>query len=164
MAIPETRLGDDRSARPDPFAEAAYIDEVLLKRALAFAIDGVLVMLVCFAAWFVFGVISIMSLGLLSLPLSATLVAVAYFSLLTGTGRHATPGMAALGLELRSAEGGFPVPLQAVLRVVLHWGSVWLLTPLVLVVALFDSKRRLLHDLLSGTLVVNRLSRAPEGT
>ncbi len=164
MDIPEMRLGEQRGVRSAPFAGPAYTDEVLLKRALAFAIDGVLILVAFVAAWFVFGVISIMSLGLLTLPLSGTLLAVAYFSLFTGIGRRATPGMAALGLELRAADGGYPVPFQAVLRVIVHWGSIWLLTPLVLVVALFDNKRRLLHDLLSGTIVVNRLARAPEET
>lgn len=163
MAIPDMRIGVEGAAPRDPFARAAYVDEVLLKRCLAFAIDGVLILLAFLAAWLVFGMIAVLSLGLLSLPLSVTVVAIVYFSLFTGLGRRATPGMAALGLELRAWDGGWPPLPQAVLRVILHWGSIWLLTPLVLVVALFDNKRRLAHDLLSGTIMVNRLTRAPDG-
>jgi uncharacterized RDD family membrane protein YckC len=35
------------------------------------------------------------------------------------------------------------------------------LTPLVLVVGLFDSRRRLLHDLVLGTVVINSSVRSP---
>lgn len=164
MAMPEMGLEPrPQPAAADPFADPAYIDEVLLKRAFAFAIDCVLIALAALAAWFAFGVLAVLSLGLLTLPIGVPLVAGMYFILFTGLGRRATPGMAALGIALSSADGGPPHLVQAALRVILHWGS--LSIPLIFVGsfvwALFDDKRRMLHDVLSGTVVVNRLSRGP---
>lgn len=166
MAMPDMGLeAQSLRERTDPFAEPAYIDEVLLKRAFAFAIDCMLVAIAVVAAWFAFGMLSVLSLGLLGFPIAPPVVGLAYFVLFTGLGRRATPGMAALGIELRSADGSPPHFAQAAVRVILHWGS--LSIPLIFlggaVWALFDDKRRMLHDVLSGTVMVNRLSRAPAG-
>ncbi|OYX08093.1 MAG: RDD family protein, partial [Rhizobiales bacterium 32-66-8] len=40
------------------------------------------------------------------------------------------------------------------------WFSVSMLTPFVLLVALFNGRRRLVHDYLVGTVVVNNEDRA----
>lgn len=163
MAIPQAHLHTDPAAAgADPFDHPVYIDGVLAKRVVAFAIDGALILATFAALWVLFGIVAVFSLFLLTLSLNVTVVAIAYFSGFTGLGRRATPGMAALGLELRRWDGGVPDLAQAILRVILHWASIVVLTPLVLVVALFDSKRRLLHDLLSGTVVVNRWPLADE--
>ena len=37
----------------------------------------------------------------------------------------------------------------------LYWVTVSFLTPLVLLVAFFNDRRRLLHDMLVGTIVIN---------
>jgi uncharacterized RDD family membrane protein YckC len=43
---------------------------------------------------------------------------------------------------------------------IVYWITVSFLTPLVLVVALFNDRRRLLHDMLVGTIVINNPARA----
>ena len=40
------------------------------------------------------------------------------------------------------------------------WISVSVLTPLILVVCFFNDRRRLLHDMLVGTIVINNEARA----
>ena len=40
------------------------------------------------------------------------------------------------------------------------WVTISFLTPLILIVGLFNSRKRLLHDILLGTVVVNRSLRA----
>jgi len=44
---------------------------------------------------------------------------------------------------------------------VLFWVSISFLTPLVLLVGLFNSRRRLLHDFVLGTVVINSSVRHP---
>ena len=46
------------------------------------------------------------------------------------------------------------------MRAVCFWVSVSVLTPFVLLVGLFNDRRRLLHDYLCGTVVINSLERA----
>jgi len=41
------------------------------------------------------------------------------------------------------------------MHAVLFWISVSMLTPLVLLLGLFNGRRRLLHDLILGTIVIN---------
>jgi uncharacterized RDD family membrane protein YckC len=52
--------------------------------------------------------------------------------------------------------------LLAALHVVFFWVLVTALTPLILLVGLFNHRKRLLHDFLTGTLVVNNEARAAE--
>jgi uncharacterized RDD family membrane protein YckC len=43
------------------------------------------------------------------------------------------------------------------------WISVSVLSPLVLLVGLFNGRRRLLHDIVLGTVVINNSVRSPVG-
>jgi uncharacterized RDD family membrane protein YckC len=45
----------------------------------------------------------------------------------------------------------------------LFWISISVLSPFVLLVGLFNSRRRLLHDFVLGTVVINNSVRAPVG-
>ena len=45
----------------------------------------------------------------------------------------------------------------------LFWVSVSFLTPLVLLVGLFNGRRRLLHDIILGTVVINSSTRTQVG-
>jgi uncharacterized RDD family membrane protein YckC len=76
---------------------------------------------------------------------------------LTLGGPHsATPGMRSMGVEIRTLRGDPMNHGLALLHALLFWVSVSLLTPLVLVVALFTPRKQLLHDLLIGTMAVRR--------
>jgi uncharacterized RDD family membrane protein YckC len=46
---------------------------------------------------------------------------------------------------------------------VLFWVSISFLTPLILLIGLFNSRRRLLHDIVLGTVVINNSVRAQVG-
>ncbi|MBV8535599.1 MAG: hypothetical protein JO128_08410, partial [Alphaproteobacteria bacterium] len=54
-----------------------------------------------------------------------------------------------------------PVLLQALVQTVLFYVTVTMLTPLVLLVAVFNRRKRTLHDILAGTLTLRR-SDEPE--
>ena len=47
------------------------------------------------------------------------------------------------------------------MHVVLFWVSLSIFTPLILLVGLFNGRRRLLHDMLLGTVIINNSMRAP---
>jgi uncharacterized RDD family membrane protein YckC len=43
-----------------------------------------------------------------------------------------------------------------------YWVSVSMLTPLVILISLFNTRKRLLHDMLLGTVVINNAVRASQ--
>jgi uncharacterized RDD family membrane protein YckC len=50
--------------------------------------------------------------------------------------------------------------LLGAVHAIVFWILVSALTPLILLVALFNTRQRLLHDMLLGTIVINNESRA----
>lgn len=94
-------------------------------------------------------------------PVVFTLIPLAYHSLQIGGSRSATFGQRLFGVEVRRLDGGRPSLLQAVVQTVLFYVTVAMLTPLVLLVAVFNRRKRTLHDILAGTLTLRR-SDAPE--
>ena len=74
----------------------------------------------------------------------------------TETETSATPGMRLMGIELRDSRGGRPDLLQAAVRVVIFLASNAILPILICAIALFDLRRRTLHDMLTSTVVVRR--------
>ena len=159
---------------PDPLDHPEYYEGVVSRRIFAHLIDlGLILILVgIFGLFFI--LLGVISLGLLWLPLAFVGVAMplAYDSLQVGGRRSATLGMRTLGLEVRSWTGARPPLPQALLRAILFWGMSYMTAMLVmwllLGVALFNTRRRCLHDYLSGTVVVRSarvmvLSRGPQG-
>jgi uncharacterized RDD family membrane protein YckC len=71
-----------------------------------------------------------------------------------GGASQATPGMRLAGVRLERLGGGRVDPPLAMLHGVLFWASNAVLTPLILLVALFTPRKQLLQDLLLGTVVV----------
>jgi uncharacterized RDD family membrane protein YckC len=60
-----------------------------------------------------------------------------------------------MDLELRTWYGAPGYFLLGAMHAVLFWVSISFLTPLVLLIGLFNGRRRLLHDIILGTVVVN---------
>jgi uncharacterized RDD family membrane protein YckC len=59
-----------------------------------------------------------------------------------------------MGIEVRTVRGERMYYGLALLHVLGFWFSVALLTPLILLVALFTDRKQLLHDLVIGTVAV----------
>jgi len=157
--------GEPRPYAFDPVAEPEYFEGVLWRRFVAFLIDAVLICAPIGAAAFFIFVFGFLTLGLgwmLFGLLSPAFViwALAYTGLTLGGPRSATIGMRAMGIEMRLWYGAPMYTLLAVLSVVLFWVSVSVLTPFVVVVGLFNPRKRLLHDLILGTVVTNTEERA----
>lgn len=150
----------------DAWAHPEYFAGITLKRIVAYAIDVVVVGLLALMVWFIGGFLVVLSFGLL-LPVKAlalALLPLAYHSLLLAGSRSATLGMRTMGIRVMSlsansaALGGRPTLFQAMIQTVAFYGSVPLTGSLILLVTLFNSRRRTLHDWLAGTVVVNDLS------
>jgi len=69
-------------------------------------------------------------------------------------------GMRMVDLEMRTWYGGPTYFLLGAVHAVAYWLTVSFLTPFILLVALFNGRKRLLHDMLVGTIVINNPARA----
>lgn len=149
----------------DPVTQPEYFEGVLSRRLVAFCVDVVMILgpIVGLAVFiFVFGVVTL-SLGWMLFPIlgpAFVIWAIAYNALTLGSPASATLGMRLMDLEMRTWYGDPCYSLLGAVHAVLYWVSLSALTPLVLVVALFNDRRRLLHDFLAGTVVVNNAGRA----
>jgi uncharacterized RDD family membrane protein YckC len=68
--------------------------------------------------------------------------------------------MRIMDLEMRTWYGAPAYFVLGAAHAVVFWISVSFLTPLILLVALFNNRRRLLHDMVVGTIVINNPVRA----
>jgi len=144
---------------PRPLDEPALFDGVLWRRVVGYGID-VLLLSVIFS---VLGLLAFLSFGLLA-PVNlaiAPIVPIAYHTYFIGRS-GATPGMTLMDLETRTWTGGRPEYLQALLMTVMFYLSLAVTWLLVLLVPLFNERKRTLHDLISGVVVV-RHSRLAAG-
>ena len=151
--LPSLSLSEDLwdDTPPDPAAEPGYYDGLLWRRVIGFAIDAMLVWGLNAGLW-VFG---LLTLGLLW-PLLAVVTVVlplAYHTYFLGR-NGATPGMSLLDVELRAWDGRPLDYPQAFLQTALFYATLAFTSGLILVVSLFNDRRRTLHDILSGTIAV----------
>jgi uncharacterized RDD family membrane protein YckC len=84
--------------------------------------------------------------------------ALCYYGLTFGSPASATIGMRVMDLEMRTWYGSPAYFLLGAVHGLLFWMTVWF--PVVLIVPLFNNRRRLLHDMLIGTIVINNPTRA----
>jgi uncharacterized RDD family membrane protein YckC len=134
----------------------ARVDNVRRKRLIAFLIDFTLVIILWLVACVVIGILGVVTLGLAWLLYGAVFPVIAVlYSGMAISGRSSTPGMRAVGLVFRLETGEKPGFLQGAIHVILFYVSVTFLTPFILLVSLFNSRKRLLHDMLIGATVEN---------
>lgn len=141
----------------DPFEQPELFAEVRRLRVFAFFIDAIAIAVLTFMAGVVVFFLGIFTLGLgwLLYAFLWQTVALLYSAFTLGGPDSATPGMRAMGLQMRLWHGGRPYPLLAAVHAVLFWMSISFLTPLVLIVSLISDRKRCLHDLILGTVVLN---------
>jgi len=148
----------------DPFVQPELFRGVLTRRAIAFVIDlVVLAVPVVLACLFilVFGVVTLgLGWALFWLVWPATVIwSLLYYGATLGGPNSATIGMRMMDLELRTWYGASGYFVLGAVHGLCFWISVSVLSPLVLLVGLFNSRRRLLHDVLLGTVVINNSVR-----
>src|SRR3954449_1193006 len=145
----------------DPWLHPELFRGVLTRRALAFLIDLVVLSIPVLLATvfiFIFGVITL-SLGwwLYGLLGPACVIwAVVYYGSSIGGPHSATLGMRVMDLQLRTSYGAPGYFVLGAAHAVLFWVLCSFFTPLILLVGLFNGRRRLLHDMILGTVVINK--------
>ena len=68
----------------------------------------------------------------------------------------ATIGMRIMDLEMRTWYGAPCYFVLGAVHPVVFWICISVLSPLILLVGFFNARRRLLHDILLGTVVINK--------
>ena len=128
------------------------LEGITWRRIVAFFIDLAVITLLMASVW----VLVILSFGLFSGLLALfPLVPIAYHTLMIASRRSATIGMQFMGIEIRSQDGRRPTLLQSFVMTALFYLSISVTGSLILIIALFNDKRRCAHDILSGTIAVN---------
>ena len=150
----------------DPWTQPELFRGVLTRRVFAFLIDLVVISVPIILGYLFIAVFGLITLGLgwalfwLAWPASV-IWAVIYYGASLGGPHSATLGMRVLDLELRTWYGAPGYFVLGATHAVLFWVSVSVLSPLVLLVGLFNGRRRLLHDIILGTVVINSSIRNP---
>jgi uncharacterized RDD family membrane protein YckC len=149
----------------DPWLQPELFRGVLTRRMIAFLIDLIvlsvpIVLAILFIA--VFGIVTLgLGWALFWLVSPASIIwALVYYGASLGGPHSATLGMRVMDLELRTWYGAPGYFVLGAMHAVLFWISISVLSPLVLLVGLFNGRRRLLHDVVLGTVVINNSVRS----
>ena len=165
VAEPNRSPIDVRPNAYDPIANPELFDGVLACRVFAFIIDVLIIALpVMGTAMFIF-LLGFLTFGLgwlLLWPLHAVAViwALLYYGFTLGGPASATLGMRVMDIEMRTWYGAPAYFVLGAVHAIVFWITVSVFTPLVLVVALINERRRCLHDILVGTVIINNEARA----
>jgi uncharacterized RDD family membrane protein YckC len=152
----------------DPYSEPELFRGVLTRRVIAFLIDVIVLSVPVILAIIFIAVFGVVTLGLgwalFWLVSPASIIwAIVYYGTTIGGPHSATLGMRVMDLELRTWYGAPGYFVLGAAHAVLFYVSISVLSPLILLVGLFNARRRLAHDLVLGTVVINNSVRAPIG-
>jgi uncharacterized RDD family membrane protein YckC len=149
----------------DPGLNPELFEGVLARRIVAFMIDFLII-----AAPIVVGAMFIFAFGIVTLglgwalywllPPASVLWAIAYFGLTLGGPLSATIGMRVMDLEMRTWYGAPAYFVLGAVHAIAFWFTVSFFTPFILLLAFFNARRRLLHDIMLGTVMINNAQRA----
>jgi uncharacterized RDD family membrane protein YckC len=148
----------------DPYAEPELFRNVLTRRVIAFIIDVIVLTIPVALAVLFIAVFGLLTLGLgwalffLVSP-GAIIWAIVYYGMTLGGPHSATLGMRMMDLELRTWQGAPGYFVLGAAHALLFYVSISVLTPLILLVALFNGRRQLAHDIVLGTVVINNSVR-----
>ncbi len=140
-----------------PASDALLTEGVLTRRVFAWLIDVVLIAILVCLAWLAVLLLGVLTLGLgFALMAALPAIGVAYHILFVAGPGSATPGQRMLDLVVRrDGDLGRPDLLQALI----FTGGLWLTLGsafLLLVVAPFMPRKRALHDIVSGLVVIRK--------
>ena len=137
---------------------------VLWRRFWAWVIDLAFIAVLATVLWLVMFALGVLTLGLgFGLMVLLPAVPLAYHTLFLAGARSATPGQSLLGLVVRrDRDLGPPDLVQAIV----FTGGLWLTLSVgiwPLAIAFFTDRRRALHDIVSGLVIVRSeaLTRPP---
>jgi uncharacterized RDD family membrane protein YckC len=166
------RIGVSIELKPhayDPVTSPELFEGVLARRLIAFVIDMIILAIPVVIAGFFMAAATIATLGLAGVlfvflsPLYWPLIvvwALCYYGYTFGSPASATIGMRVMDLEMRTWYGAPAYFVLGAVHAVVFWLTISFLTPLILLVGFFNDRKRLLHDMVVGTVVINSPARA----
>jgi uncharacterized RDD family membrane protein YckC len=162
------RIGISLDARPhayDPAANPELFAGVLARRVMAFVVDIIIIAVPLVIAWvciFIFGLITLgLGWAVFWMFSPASIIwALFYYGLTLGGPASATIGMRAMELEMRTWYGAPAYFVLGAVHAIVFWVTVSFLSPFILLVGFFNARRRLLHDMLVGVVLINNPARA----
>jgi uncharacterized RDD family membrane protein YckC len=163
-----SRIGIAADIRPhayDPLVNPELFEGLLTRRVVAFIIDLIIIAVPLVAAAMFIFVLGLVTFGLgwalfWLLSPASVIWALFYYGTTLGSPASATLGMRAMEIEMRTWYGAPAYFVLGAVHVIIYWVSVSVLTPLVLLVGFFNPRRRLLHDMLVGAIIINNAARA----
>ena len=153
----------------DPVSSPELFEGVVARRLIAFVIDFMIIAIpiVLVSLFMVAATIATLGLALVPFALLSPLYwpliiiwAVCYYGFSFGSAASATFGMRAMDLEMRTWYGSPAYFLLGAVHAIVFWVTISFLTPLILLVGFFNDRKRLLHDMIVGTIVINNSARA----
>jgi uncharacterized RDD family membrane protein YckC len=149
----------------DPAASPELFEGVLARRIVAFIIDLIIIAIPLIAAATFILVFGLFTFGLgwalfWFLSPASVIWALAYYGMTLGSPASATIGMRAMEIEMRTWYGAPAYFVLGAVHAIVFWVSVSVLTPFILLVGFFNARRRLLHDIMVGTVLINNPARA----
>jgi len=143
---------------PDPVSNPELFESLLPRRAVAYVIDIALLGVMLVAISLIGLILGIFTLGLmwLAIPVAMVLGTLGYYAGTLGGPRRATIGMQAMDIVLTPARGRPLDGLAILIHPIVFWVTIWISWPFTILFALFTPRQQLLHDLVTGTLMVRR--------
>ena len=143
---------------PNPSSAPALFEGLLTRRVFAFLIDLVIMGILILAFTFVGLVAGFLTFGLAWLALAFVVPAsiIVYYGATLGSSRRATLGMQMMDIVLTPTRGQPLDGWMALIHAAVFWLTTWISWPLSLAFALFTPRRQMIHDLVTGTLMVRR--------
>ncbi|MCB1518045.1 MAG: RDD family protein [Hyphomicrobiaceae bacterium] len=143
---------------PDPSTAPELFEGVLTRRVVAYIIDVVIMFLICVAVLLIGTILGFVTFGLVWAALVFAIPAsiIIYYAATLGSPRRATIGMQMQDIVLTPTHG---LPLdgwKAFMHPLIFWLTCWFLPPFNYIFALFTPRRQMIHDLLTGTLMVRK--------
>lgn len=153
----------------DPATQPELFEGVLARRVIAFMIDVIIIAIVATPLAALLALF-ILALGIITFGIGWILFAliwpalviwaIVYFGMTLGSPASATIGMRIMDLEMRTWYGAPAYFVLGAVHAIVFWISVSALTPFIVLVCFFNDRRRLLHDMVLGTVVINNARRA----
>lgn len=147
-----------RSALPDPASAPELFEGVLTRRVIAFLIDSAIMVVMTVAVSLVGIVLGFLTFGVawIVLPFLIVFVLLAYYAMTLGSHGRATIGMGMMDLVLTPTRGAPLDGWKILIHPLIFWITVWIAWPFSLLIALLTPRRELVHDLVTGTLMLRR--------
>jgi uncharacterized RDD family membrane protein YckC len=165
------RIGVSIELKPhayDPVANPELFEGVLARRLIAFVIDMIILAIPVVVVAIFMAAATIFTLGLAGVVFYflswlywpvIVIWALCYYGYTFGSPASATIGMRVMDLEMRTWYGAPAYFVLGAVHALVFWLTISFLTPLILLVGFFSQRKRLLHDMAVGTVVINNPAR-----